>query len=53
MKFCCDQFKYLVETGQLKDFGDGELYRLCADCECHNGDPEKYCSNCGAKITNV
>jgi rRNA maturation endonuclease Nob1 len=49
MKYCCDQFKYLVEVGEMRDF-DGLYMRMCSDCMRHNGYPEKYCGNCGQKI---
>lgn len=47
--YCYDQFKYLVDIGEMKNF-DGLWMRMCSDCGCHNGYPEIYCGNCGQKL---
>lgn len=48
-QYCCDHFKYLVNTGMMENF-DGMWMRMCADCERHNGYPEKYCGECGKNL---
>ena len=51
-KYCCKQFKYLVETGQMHNY-DNMWMRMCADCGKHNGYPEIYCGNCGKKLEKL
>lgn len=49
VKYCCDVFKYMVETGQYHWYDD-VCAVLCEDCRRHNGMNHKFCFNCGTKI---